>query len=76
MSKFEKIKAKIRNGQSVSYDEAETVLKKLGFAVRSKGSHHVFAKDGYYKNISIKKCPELLRYQLILLVEVLDYYEE
>ena len=76
MSKFEKIKAKIKNRQSVSYAEAEAVLTKLGFAVRSKGSHHVFAKDGYFKNISIKKCSELLNYQLDLIKEALEYYEE
>lgn len=76
MSKFEKIKAKIKNRQSVSYAEAENVLTKLGFTVRSKGSHHVFTKDGYSKNISIKKCPELLNYQLDLISEALEYYEE
>ena len=76
MSKFEKIKAKIINGQSVSYSEAENVLTRIGFTVRSKGSHHVFAKDGYPKNISIKKCSELLLYQLNLIKEALEYYEK
>jgi predicted RNA binding protein YcfA (HicA-like mRNA interferase family) len=76
MSKFEKIKAKIKNGQSISYADAEGVLTRLGFSFRSKGSHHVFSKDGYPKNISIKKCSELLNYQLDLLVEALEYYEE
>jgi|694.fasta_scaffold06037_12 predicted RNA binding protein YcfA (HicA-like mRNA interferase family) len=49
MSKFDKLKEKIKNKQSVSYKEAESVLVKLGFTVRSKGSHHIFSKDGYYK---------------------------
>lgn len=76
MSKFEKIKAKIKNRQSVTYSEAENVLNRIGFTSRSKGSHHVFAKEGYPKNISIKKCSELLIYQLELIKEALEYYEE
>jgi predicted RNA binding protein YcfA (HicA-like mRNA interferase family) len=37
----------------VTYDEAEKVLLLLGFKLRVKGSHHVFFKDGYLKNVSI-----------------------
>jgi predicted RNA binding protein YcfA (HicA-like mRNA interferase family) len=73
MSKFEKIKQKIKNGQSVSYEEAESVLLKLGFDVRSRGSHHVFSKDGYEKNISIKKRSELLPYEPISLFPLLIF---
>lgn len=76
MSKFEKLKLKIKNGQSISYEEAETCLLKLGFIVRSKGSHHVFAKDGYCKNISIKKCPRLLTYQMNLIAEAIEAMEK
>ena len=75
MSKFDKLKAKIKNRQSVSYKEAESVLMKLGFTVRSKGSHHIFSKDGYGKNISLKKVIELLDYQLDLIKEALEHYE-
>lgn len=76
MSKFEKLKHKIKSGHSISYAEAETFLLKLGFTVRSKGSHHVFSKDGYPKNISIKKCPQLLAYQMNLLAEALEMMEK
>ena len=76
MSKFEKLKLKIKNGQSVSYEEAETCLLKLGFTVRSKGSHHVFGKDGYHKNILIKKCPRLLSYQMNLVAEAIEAMEK
>lgn len=75
MSKFEKLIQKIKNGQSVSYDEVEGLLLKLGFSVRSRGSHHVFSKDGYEKNISIKKRSELMQYQLRLIEEVLQDHE-
>lgn len=75
MSKHKKLILKIRNGQSISYDEAETVLCKLGFTVRSKGSHHVFSKDGYEKNIAIKKRSELLPYQMRIILEAVERYE-
>lgn len=77
MSKLEKLKLKIKNGQSISYQEAELLLIKLGFIHKTRGgSHHVFTKDGYPKNISIKKRNELLTYQMRLIEEALDYYEK
>ena len=76
MSKFEKLKQKIRDGHSISYDEAENFLLKIGFAVRVRGSHHVFSKDGYEKNISIKKRSQLMAYQMRLLEEVLEDEEK
>lgn len=62
MSKFEKLKQKIKNGQNIFFEE--------------KGSHHVFAKDGYCKNISIKKCPRLLSYQMNLIAEAIEAMEK
>jgi hypothetical protein len=38
MSKFEKLIEKIFDGQNVSYQEAETLLKRLGFDVEVCGS--------------------------------------
>ena len=77
MSKFEKIKLKIKNGQSISYEEAENFLLKLGFKVRSPGSSHfIFWKEGYEKNISLKKRSQLLPYQIRMLEEVVKNYEQ
>jgi len=77
MSKFEKLKRKIQNHQSISYEEAENFLIKLGFKVRPTGSSHfVFWKTGYEKNISLKKRSQLKPYQLILLEEVLRHHEK
>lgn len=76
MSKFEKLKSKIRTGQTLSYEEAESFLLKLGFNVRSPGSSHfIFWKKGYEKNISLKKRSQLLPYQMRLLEEVLKDHE-
>lgn len=77
MSKFEKIKLKIKNGQSISYEEAKSFLRKLGFKMRSPGSSHfIFWKEGYEKNISLKKRPQLLPYQIRMLEEVVKNYEQ
>ena len=77
MSKFEKIKLKIKNGQSISYEEAESFLLKLGFKMRSPGSSHfIFWKEGYEKNISLKKRSQLLSYQIRMLEEVVKNYEQ
>lgn len=71
MSKIEKLVKKILSGQSVSYDEVEKLLLRLGFDLNVRGSHHVFRKNGYGKNISLKRRSELLAYQLEDLKEVL-----
>lgn len=77
MSKFEKIILKIKNGQTISYEEAESLLLKLGFKVRSPGSSHfIFWKVGYEKNISLKKRSQLLSYQIRMLEEVVNNYEQ
>jgi hypothetical protein len=77
MSKFEKIKLKIKNGQNISYEEAESFLLKLGFKMRSPGSSHfIFWKEGYEKNISLKKRSQLRPYQIRMLEEVVKNYEQ
>lgn len=77
MSKFDKLKQKIKNGQNISFEEAETFLLKLGFSIRSPGSSHfIFWKQGYEKNIALKRRPQLLPYQVKMLEEVLKDYEK
>lgn len=71
MSRAEKLIKRILAGSLVSYDEAEKLLFSLGFLMKSEGSHHVFRKKGYAKNISIKKRSQLLPYQIKDLREVL-----
>ena len=71
MSKLQKLIEKILEGRNVSYEEAERLLIQLGFKIRVKGSHHVFFKDNYLKNVSIKRRSQLLAYQIRELKEVL-----
>ena len=73
MSKHEKLVKKIlAGGKTISYREAESLLMKLGFEVGVCGSHHVFRKKGYVKNVSIKRRTQLLPYQIRELKEVLE----
>jgi predicted RNA binding protein YcfA (HicA-like mRNA interferase family) len=76
MTKWQKLIDKILEGRNTSYDEAEIVLKKLGFELEIKGSHHVFRKNGYPRNVSIKRRSQLLTYQLRDLKEVLRDHEQ
>ncbi len=71
MTSKQKLINKILNQSSISYDEAEKILFTLGFELNIRGSHHIFRKMGFEKNISLKKRSELLPYQVKLLKEVL-----
>ena len=71
MSKLDKLVQKILEGRDVSYEEVETLLLKLGFDKEVRGSHHVFRKPDYPKNVSLKRRSQLLPYQLRDLKEVL-----
>ncbi len=71
MTKVQKLAQKILDGRDVSYDEAEGLLLKLGFLLEIRGSHHIFRKKGYPRNVSIKRRSQLLPYQIADLKEVL-----
>ncbi len=74
MSKLQKLIEKVLQGRNVSYEEAENLLRKLGFELEIRGSHHIFRKKGYHRNVSIKRRTELLPYQIRELKEVLTDY--
>ena len=71
MSKLEKLIAKVLQSRPISYSDAARLLKNLGFELTICSSHHIFRKKGYSKNISIKKRPQLLPYQMREIKEVL-----
>jgi predicted RNA binding protein YcfA (HicA-like mRNA interferase family) len=71
MSKLQKLVQKVLDGRGISYDEAEGLLLKMGFQLEIRGSHHIFRKKGYLRNISIKRRAQLLPYQVADLREVL-----
>lgn len=72
MSKHEKLIAKIRGRQQVSYKEAKALLIRLGYEVKETGSsHHTFRKVGK-KAVTLKDRPQLLPYQLADLEEAIN----
>lgn len=71
MSTIEKLIKKFFSTNSIDYQEVERILLYLGFDVHISGSHHVFRKKGYSKNISLKKRKILLPYQVRMIKEVL-----
>ena len=75
MTKLKKLIEKILEGRSVSYEEAEALLLRLGFSFTVCGSHHVFRKKGFGRNLSLKRRSELLSYQLRDIQEVLREYD-
>lgn len=57
MSGVEKILEQILRGTSdanVPFSELRTVLQRLGFVERVKGSHHIFYKDGIEEIINLQ----------------------
>ena len=74
MSKLEKLIQKVLERRDISYEDAENILLKLGFHLDTRGSHHIFRKNGYPKNIAIKRRSQLLPYQIRELKEVLRDY--
>jgi len=71
VSKIDKLISKVLEGRAVSYNEAQSLLTSLGFSLEVSGSHHVFRKKGYARNVSIKRRSQLLPYQCRDLKEVL-----
>jgi hypothetical protein len=71
MSKLQKLIEKILEGRDVSYQETETLPLKIGFELDIRGSHHIFRKNGYHRNISLKRRSQLLPYQIEDVKEVL-----
>ena len=58
MGKYEKLLDQILRGTSdanVRFDELCNLLRRLGFAERSRGSHHVFVMKGVEELINLQR---------------------
>lgn len=58
MSKHEKLLLKILQGTSdanIAFEDLCTLLKKLGFEERVRGSHHVFRKEGIMEKMNLQR---------------------
>jgi predicted RNA binding protein YcfA (HicA-like mRNA interferase family) len=58
MSKYEKLLFKVLRGVSdtnISFNDLCGLLKRFGFEERTRGSHHIFRKDGVEEKINMQK---------------------
>lgn len=58
MGRWEKLISQILSGSSdanIEFDDLCTLLHKLGFEMRVRGSHHIFRKEGIKEKINLQK---------------------
>jgi len=58
MGKYDKLILKILRGSSdanISFDDLCELLRRLDFQERTRGSHHVFRKEGVEEKINLQK---------------------
>ena len=58
MKKYEKLLLKILSGTSdknINFNELCSLLKRLGFEERTRGSHHIFRKEGIEEKINLQR---------------------
>jgi hypothetical protein len=58
MSKYEKLLFKVLRGTSdanISFNDLRGLIKRFGFEERTRGSHHVFRKEGIEEKINLQR---------------------
>jgi hypothetical protein len=58
MSKYEKLLFKVLGGTSdanISFNDLRGLVKRFGFEERTRGSHHVFRKEGIVEKINLQR---------------------
>ena len=58
MSKIQKLLAKVLGGRSdanLAFEDLRTLLLHLGFQERTRGSHHVFVKEGVEALVNLQR---------------------
>jgi hypothetical protein len=58
MSKYEKLLFKVLGGTSdanISFNDLRGLVKRFGFEERTRGSHHVFRKEGIEEKINLQR---------------------
>lgn len=58
MTKYGKLLAKVLSGRSdtnIDFDELRSLLSRIGFEERTRGSHHVFVRAGVYDMINLQR---------------------
>ncbi len=58
MSKYEKLLQQVLRGTSdanIAFDDLCQLLLRVGFEERTRGSHHVFRKEGVEERVNLQK---------------------
>ncbi len=58
MGKYDKLLQQILGGRSdanISFDDLCTLLRRLGFDERQRGSHHIFRLDGVEEKVNLQQ---------------------
>jgi predicted RNA binding protein YcfA (HicA-like mRNA interferase family) len=58
MGKFEKLLSQVLRGTSdanIPFDDLCQLLRRLGFEGRTRGSHHIFRKQGVEEKINLQR---------------------
>lgn len=79
MSKFEKLILKLLSGTSdknFDFKEIVSLLERLGFSLRIKGSHHIFFKEGIDEIMNLQPLNNKAKaYQVKQVREILIKYK-
>jgi predicted RNA binding protein YcfA (HicA-like mRNA interferase family) len=58
MSRYEKLISRLLQGDAdsnMSFDDLCNLLQRLGFEMRTRGSHHIFRKSGIEERINLQR---------------------
>ncbi len=78
MSKFDKLRQKILDGQSdanINFEDLRRLLINLGFVERIKGSHHSYRREGIFEKPNLQRDGSNAKsYQVRQVREILKKY--
>ncbi|MBW1922169.1 MAG: type II toxin-antitoxin system HicA family toxin [Deltaproteobacteria bacterium] len=79
MGKYEKLLWKILSGTSdanIAFDDLCNLMKRHGFEERTRGSHHIFRKEGVLEKLNLQKDGALAKpYQVRQVRSILVRYK-
>ena len=79
MTKHQKFLKRLMSGQAdtgIAFDELCSLLQRLGFALRVRGDHHIFTRDGMIEIINLQPSGSLAKpYQVKQVRNLLRKYQ-
>ena len=78
MATYRKVLEQVLSGRSdanIRFDDLRNLLGRLGFEERSRGSHHVFVKEGVEDLINLQRGGHMAKpYQVRQLLKLVERY--